>query len=350
MAPKTKRVVRKGRTVKTGTFKAIAKKEAKAQVEKSLKKKMELKHFDSAEWRSINPFYIAGNKFSCVGFSSTNNTQPDGGAYQYPSGHNIYQLQALKPFHTNALDPILRSYSIEGRQCNPLSAKTIFNLQRDPAVNLNVLTQPSNAHTLLPPDSQTQPLTVAQNCPVICRVIRVTPKLASGINTEPDPAEDLFINRYGTEIGVNSSAMDEFDVFMYGINTRRYKKISDFKFKLNNPYNISWQAVQTPDDHTGDGRDAHMNFMAQVMPNSSLGVSKDITVYDQLAKKKGGAVYYKDVGDPLVNNATSGHQRIYTFFHFMYQGADTVTGQNWNVKAPIDVIINSNTLSRFTDA
>lgn len=337
---------RKKKTTNKKQVEAIA----KQVVTRQLKKEVELKYFDSAEWRNIVPFYLAGNKFSCVGFSSTNNTQPDGGAYQYPTGHNIYQLQCLNPFKSNSIDPEKRNYAIEGRECNPLSALTHFVLSRDPAVNQQVLTLPitQNQENKQPPFNQVTPLDVAMNCPVICRMVRVVPNLASGINTEPDPAEDLFLNRYGDPQGVNGTEIDEVDVMNWRINKRRYTVVTDTKFKLNNPYSISWTASSQSDVAVSQVSELKTHFMANVTPNGDY-CQRTFKCYDQLAQRKGGKVFYEDPNAAQVTNATSGHRRTYTLFHFMYQGADSVTGTAWNKKAPIDLYIDTNTLSRFTD-
>lgn len=309
---------------------------AKSIVKTEMKKKTELKFFDSNEHRGIQPQAVVGSKLSCIGFSSTDVVQPDSGVYQYPVGTNIVSLKCLQPFKSNDADVKLRRYQLDGRECNPITARAKYVLNRTVAQNVNDLND-------TPPPTQGLGDNICNNFPVLCRVIQVVPKLASSINTEANPAEDLFLNRYGTPTGVDKLDIDNIDVMVHPINKRRYKIQQDFKFKLQTPFAISWTANNEGEDRP---------YLTSTTPNNDY-CQRLVNSYYQLADRKGGKVFYLDPNVSSCANATSGHQRTYTLFHFQYMSIDSfasTTQLNAEDLCPTDLSIDVNTISRFTDA
>jgi hypothetical protein len=305
---------------------------AKQVVHKELKKKTELKFFDSNEFRDLNPVAVVGSKISVFGFSSTDIVQPDGGAYQYPTGTNMTPLKCLQPFKSSSSDTQFRRYLLDGRECNPITAQAKFVLRRDVAKNENSL----NAS---PPPTQGLGDNIMNNFPVICRVISVIPKLASSINTECDPAKDLFLNRYGSPCGVDTLDVDNIDVLVHPVNKRRYIVQQDFKMKLQNPFAVSWTANNADEDRP---------YLVQTTPNNDYS-ERIVKTFYQLAQRKGGKVFYEDPNASLTANATSGHRRTYTLFHFQHAGEIVSTQVSSEAKCPTDIVIDVNTISRFTD-
>lgn len=333
--PVKKRAYKK-RTFRKRKNPKVIQKIAKQVVTRELKKKTELKFFDSNEFREITPVAVVGSKFSCIGFSSTDITQPDGGAYQYPAGTNITALKCLQPFKSNDGDVALRKYQLAGRECNPISARVNYVINRDVAVNENALGSD-------PPPNQGLGANICHSFPVMCRIITVVPKLASSINTECDPAVDLFLNRYGTPTGVDKLDIDNIDVMVHPINRRRYNVKSDFKIKLQTPFSVSWTANNPGEDRP---------YLVNTTPNNDY-CQRVIRQFYQLADKKGGKVFYLDPNASTTTNATSGHQRTYTLLHFQYASVDGFSGSS-QVSAtdlcPTDLSIDVNSISRFTDA
>jgi hypothetical protein len=332
--PKTTRRAPKRRMTKPKSLQVA--KIAKQVVTRELKKKTELKFFDSNEFRAIQPQPVVGSKFSCIGFSSTDIVQPDSGVYQYPAGTNITALKCLQPFKSNDTDTELRKYILNGRECNPITARCKYVLNRTVAQNVNDLNDS-------PPPTQGLGDNICNNFPVLCRVITVVPKLASSINTECNPSEDLFMTRYGTPTGVDKLDIDNIDIMVHPVNKRRYHVKQDFKFKLQTPFAISWTANNPDEDRP---------YLTTTTPNNDY-CQRLVNTYYQLAERKGGKVFYVDPNVSTCANATSGHQRTYTLFHFQYMSIDSfasTTQLNAEDLCPTDLAIDVNTVSRFTDA
>ena len=303
---------------------------AKSVVQREAKKKVELKFFNVEEHRSRSPRVVVGTNFSVIGFSSTNNDNSQGGVIQYPSGLDMYKLSGLRPFKGNSSPSETRKYAIEGRECSPLSMKIKWCLNIEPKLNSVGLDAINRA--------------VAENGPVICRMIQVVPKKHAGSQgTEPDPRLDLFTNKYGSACGCDTLETDDMDIMSFPINTRRYKKERDIKFVVKPP----WVANFVPSGH--DGSDMS-EFLGQIIPNTG-SPEKRLTTYNQLANKKNGKVYYEDPNGSTTINPTSGHQRTYTLFHFVYLAARTYTdsANGYTPTAPNNVYMDCNLVSRFTD-
>lgn len=303
---------------------------AKSVVEREAKKKVELKFFDVQEHRSKTPRIVVGAHYSVLGFSSTNNDNAQGGVLQYPNGLDMYKLSGMNPFKGNSNPSYVRKYAIEGRYCNPLSMKIKWNINIDPKIN--------------PIGIDAISRDVAKNGPVLCRMIQVVPKkFAGSLGTEPNPAVDLFTNKYGTAVGVDTLETDQMDVMSCPVNTRRYKKERDIKFVVKPPWIANYVPTNTNDTGVTE-------YLAQIMPNNGTP-EKRLTTYNQLAAKKGGKVYYEDPNLSTTINPTSGHQRTYTLFHFQYLAARTFTDSagGYSPGAPDNLYIDCNPLSRFTD-
>ena len=78
------------------------------------------------------PFYIQNNRVvSCIGYSTTVNAQPDGGAFQYPNGHNMREMKLLRPFTDSNVYEDLQAYAPIGKEIRPISSRTRWRVDRD---------------------------------------------------------------------------------------------------------------------------------------------------------------------------------------------------------------------------
>lgn len=322
---------------------------AKQVVDKTLAKRVELKYMNTQEIRGQEPYYptnVENKNFSCVGFSSNTNINTVGGSMQYPAGHDLTELRMTQPFHSGSSPSELRKYAIEGREVSPRVARTKFVITRDVSEMQAAITSRSG-HTdnRLPPFEQVMPGRVALGCPVRCRMIQVVPIMASGTNKTPQPEEDLFLDTYGTAMGVDSGGIDNYDILTCPVNTRRYSVEKDTQFTINNPFNINWVPV-----HQGDPPGSNNDLLTAYQPqlaNNSRYAQKTITCNYQLSARKNGKMFYDDPNTAL--NATSGHRRTYTFFHFVYVGGDEFTGTDYEIHAPKDLRIDTYSVSKFSD-
>jgi hypothetical protein len=351
----------KRKTTRKGVSKATTQKIAKATTQKiakqvvksELKKTVELKYMDTVEFRGQQPYLPpnpSARKFSCVGFSTSKNGNSVGGEIQYPAGHGIEELEMLRPFHTSASPSNLRKYAIDGREINPIQAQTKYVITRDISEMKATLTVPVTGQNdnRLPPFTQVMPGKVALGCPVVCRMIEVIPSLSSGINKDVRPADDLFLDTYGTSMGVDTVGIDNYDILTCKVNKRRYKVKKDIKFQIQNPFNVNWVPVHQadPPGSSGGGNTIITAYQPQLANNSRFA-QKFITSNYQLSQRKGGKIFYDDPN--IDENATAGHQRTYTFFHFVYVGGDDVTGSDYEVHAPLDIRIDTHSISKFSD-
>jgi len=310
--------------------KAIAKDAVKVMAEK--------KYMDTNNaLKGINPTRPAGNDYlSCMGFSTTTNESDDGTPLVFGGGQ-VNQMLCLKPFQSNAADQDLRMFAPIGKKIQPVSCKSQWRINRqfariDPAVN----------NTATVPDF---PTSLAENCPVLCRMIRVIPKIEAGTETIISPDDDLFQDEYGRAISVSDSTFTESEMTSYRVNKRKYKVIEDKNFILRPPLTLQYQmTVPAAGSQTGVG------VYSPFVSNTNGNCEKYMTTYDQLSARKNGSVFYTDPTITSTETATTGHQRSYYFFLFMYQGADAITGAGADrAKGPLDITLDLTNYTKFID-
>lgn len=279
----------------------------------------------------IEPIQITGNDYiSTIAFSTTTGQSDDNTPLSY-GGAPVNEMLCLNPFKSTDADVDLRMFAPLGKSVQPVSCKSRWRINRqfaqiDPTLDSSVPDFPKN---------------MAENCPVVCRLVRVSPKLQSGTDTIISPADDLFQDEYGRKFGVDDSTFNEKEMLFYKVNTRRYSVIEDKVFTLRPPLTLQY----IPQWNVGEA-----THYTPVVANTNGNCEKYLTTYDQLTAKKNGTVFYADPTLTAVKNATTGNKRSYYFYHFAYQGADAITGSgNDRIKGPTDIVIDLVNSTKFID-
>ena len=299
----------------------------------------EKKWFNTAQLNSLNPTLPSGEnataRVSGIGFSTTDDVNESGSALTW-CGQQIHEQFCLRPWSENSQDVTTEraALAMEGKWLQPVSSKTRFRLSRNHAR----IDEASNNPV---PD---YPEELAKNCPVICRIMRVTPKLSSSITTEISPDDDIFINEYGEALGPSEPDFDVKEMVFYKINKRRYTVLEDKKIKILSPLTLQYQSYRLNNSN-------EISF-TPIVANTNANCERYVTMYHQLSKNKGGKVYYEDpLSIPPPVTATSGHRREYTLMLFAFQGADEIVGDNEaiQIKGPTDINIDMVNYSKFID-
>ena len=229
---KRKRIVIKKQPTITKTEVA---KIAKASVKQIAEKKyMNSKTtFGDQDTTYVSPTRPVGNNYiSAVGFSTTIGESDVGSAVTY-GGQAIHDLMCLRPFLDNETDDTLKAFKPDGKFIQPVSCRTQWRINRDFARIDPTL-------DMTPPE---WPQSLAENCPVICRMIRCTANIPAGTATELDPDNDLFIDEYGRATGTAEANFDERETLFYKVNKRRWSVLEDKKFKILSPVTLQYQTT-----------------------------------------------------------------------------------------------------------
>ena len=267
---------------------------------------------------------------STIAFSTTTGDSDDGSPISYGSAP-VHEMKCLNPFKSNDPDSDLRMFAPLGKSVTPVSCKTRWRINRD-------LSRVPEQLTADPPATFAA---LAENCPVVCRMVRVSPKLQSGTNTIISPADDLFQDTYGRKVGVNTDGFDQAEMLFYKVNTRRYTVIEDKQFVIRPPLTLQYAPQHYSDN---------VVRYAPIVSNTNGNCEKYMTTYDQLTAKKGGSVFYSDATLTATNNATTGNRRSYYFYHFTYQAADVITGdETGRAPPPTDIVIDVVNTTKFID-
>ena len=190
--------------------------------------------------KALEPTQVPANDYiSTIAFSTTTGESDDGTSISY-GGTAVQEMLCLNPFKSTDADVDLRMFAPLGKSITPVSCKSRWRINRQFAKIDQALDSAAGA-----PDF---PVNLAENCPVACRLVRVSPKLQSGTDTIISPADDLFQDEYGRATGVDDSGFDEAEMLFYRVNTRRYSVIEDKTFTLRPPLTLQYQSV---------GRDAN---------------------------------------------------------------------------------------------
>ena len=251
-------------------------------------------------------------RVSVLSFATTSNLDPaDGTTVETYCGRAIVNLNMLKPYKstdTTAYAP----YAIEGKHVFPTVNGIGWQVDRNWA-NFGPVVGSAPFETPLGD--------LVQQCPVRCRMIRVTPKIAPGITTTITPSSDLFIDQHGLPYSPTASTFSYSDAEFASVNTRKYTVLQDTKFNITQPVtqNIGY----------GLDDDSEIIYPATAMRTANGVPTKKLVTRHQLTAKKGGAVYYEQPDAAATVNATTGHRREYIFMHFWYEATDgaSATGQ-----------------------
>lgn len=327
----TKRVKRT-KPMKKAEIVSIAKKAVKNVAEK--------KWFNSQQIPNSVPTLpsaaTASDRVTGIGYSTTEDTNESGAAVMF-CGQQVKEMMCLRPWALNTLgaDSERKALAMDGKWLQPVSCKTRFRLSRN-----HTRLDEVSTNTTATPD---YPLNLAQNCPVIARIMRVTPKLSAGTTTEIAPNSDLFINEYGEALGPEENDFDVKEMLFYKINKRRYTVLEDETVKVLSPVTLQYAPVFN--SYHNETR------YSPIVTNTNAKCERYITMYHQLSKNKGGKCYYED---PLAavppTTATTGHRREYVFMLFAYQGADEIVGSSpVQIKGPTEINIEHVNYSKFID-
>lgn len=322
--------------------KPVMKKTDVEKIAKNVVKRVaEKKWFNTEQLGVSNPTLptneTSNARFSGIGFSTTEDVNDKGEPIMF-CGQQVKQMLCLRPWSANSpdADSEREALAMEGKWLQPVSSKSRFRLSR--------FHSKIDEQSSVTPGNPDYPVKLAENCPVICRIMRVTPKLSSGIKTELAPNEDLFINEYGEACGPETENFDILEILFYKINKRRYTVLEDKNVKLLSPLTLQYQSYRL------NNTDA-LGF-TPLVSNTNSNPDKYITMYHQLSKVKGGKCYYEN---PLAatppTTATTGHRREYVFMLFSYQGADSIVGNDEAVQVagPTEINIEAVNYSKFID-
>tara|TARA_Y100000592_G_C5464842_1_gene316101 strand:+ start:246 stop:1307 length:1062 start_codon:yes stop_codon:yes gene_type:complete len=333
-------------------------KKVKQIVEKELKSETELKFMDSKNFTSIKPrpirmiqndngVWVPESRVSVIAFSNTVNNVGNGVVQTYGTtgddnnDQNMYELEMTRPFQPNSAVG-KKAYHIEGKEVKPVSAVIKWRLVRDISAllkgeYLNHQSSGGSEQELIPP------LELTTSLPVICRMIRVYPKLNQTSNT-CFPAVDLFLDTFGNAVGVEASNFDDNELLMYKINKRRYTVVEDKFFRIQNGLTVQWnRAVWS------DGTNNSRAMVQPLITNTNGNCEKNITTRHQLTSKKGGTIHYEfPTNNPIT--AQSGQRREYILYHFTYAGSETYLNNSSSINTcPMDLRLSCKNTVKFSD-
>ena len=260
---------------------------------------------------------------SVIGWGTTGVNDGAGAVMQY-CGHNILNLQMLNPFLDSELNAQLKPNVMEGKRAVPTKSMVNWTVNRNYVRNGLTTIIGSGAGTTAPPLIAVNDDQLYQNLPVRCRVVRVTPKLSPGINTQIDPTSDLFLDQLGLAYSPSSTQWSVSDNEYARVNTRKYTVLGDTKFTLGQPMTATWAMNALREGSTPDTA-----LWRQALTIPEKPVLKRMTTNHQLTSKKGGEVYFDTGSAGITDNGTAGSRREYVFMHFWYESGDggTVPGE-----------------------
>ena len=215
----------------------------------------------------------------------------------------------------------------------PKIARVAFSVER--VYNaINYVADPSN-----PPDL------AGRNLPITMRVIKVAFKTQVGTAEVLDPNTDLFLDyRTGIQTGIDSSGFDRLQCRYGKINSKKYTKLSDTMFTINQ------NNIITPQFHTAT---AGGEAIPAAFYTKSGAAIKHMVVPFQLSQRKNGKLYYDDVGSATEPDTfTSGGQRQMLLIHAWYENGHDLLGGTDQPTAPTseDLQIKHLCQSAFVDS
>ncbi len=296
------------------------KKQTKQIVESAIKKEHTLKYFNSDDtFTALGPntstVGSALKQVSVLGYSSTTAKNNAGVTQKYGS-QNIFPLLLAKPFAGIDDDAVSTTNAPNGNTLMPKIARAAFSIER---VGYAVPYDTSSG-----PDSL-----AARSLPITIRVIKVGFKTQVGTAEVLDPNTDLFLDyRTGIQCGIDSSSFDRLQCRYGKINTKKYTKLSDTMFTINQN-NIITPNLQNP---TGSPELSTSQFTTRA--GSAI---KHMVVPFQLSQRKNGKLYYDDVGSATEPDTfTSGGQRQLLLVHAWFENGHDFLGATGQPTAPTD--------------
>lgn len=341
--PKTKKPTGLNRKEKA-EVKALAKSTITAQVEK--------KYMNTLSAYNVNPLISKpASRVSVLAFANTTNIVGQGlgglalnygidGPDPIADAVEMRELKMLRPFTSTTGNQQTDNYAIEGRECKPVSASCKWRLSRD------IGKIPSGLETTNWNSQLGIPNGLQHNLPIICRMIRVSPKLVQ-TNVICDPENDLFVGTFNSHIGVASSAFDDLELLTYRVNKRRYEVHEDKFFRIQNGLTIQYQRSTFRDENTNFSAGMLQPFIS----NTNANCEKVLTTRHRLTSKKNSSIFYDIPDGSALQTATTGAKKEYILFHWIYAGAETyLDNEGVTDKAPLDLKLSAIPMTKFTDA
>lgn len=337
MAPSTRaKNVRKVGRVKLSTkpLTKTQKIETKQIVKNALKNEHSLKYFnsnsnDAASAPAISTTPAALKQVSVLGYSSTTALN-DAGVLQRYGQQPIIALNLAKPFRQDENNTVLAENAPNGNMVAPKIAKTAFSIERVfnlfPRDDASVDVAPSNA---------------ANNLPVTIRLIKVEFKTSVGTQEELDPNLDLFLDyRTNVPTGINQPDFDRLQCRMAKINDKKYRKLMDTTFTINqNNIIVPQRNNQNPNSPL---------FFSKAGP-----AVKHITTNFQLSSRKNQKLYFEDPnGAVTLDTFTSGGKRQLLLWHAWFENGHLLLGgaaENPTAPTAEDIQIKHKCQSAFVD-
>ena len=325
--------LRKGQTSIKGLNKT-EKKQTKTIVDNAIKKEHTLKYFNSDDTATAlgpntSTVGSALKQVSVLGYSSTTAKNSANVTLKYGS-QELFPLLLAKPFAGVADDAVSTTNAPNGNTVIPKIARVAFSIER--VCNNNVY----EGTVTSPPDL------AARNLPITMRVIKVAFKTQVGTAEVLDPNTDLFLDyRTGIQVGIDSSSFDRLQCRYGKINSKKYTKLSDTMFTINQ------NNIITPQFHTGTSA-----VPPQFFTKSGAAI-KHMVVPFQLSQRKNGKLYYDEVGSATEPDTfTSGGQRQLVLIHAWYENGHDLLGATGQPNAPTteDLQIKHLCQSAFVDS
>jgi hypothetical protein len=169
-------------------------------------------------------------------------------------------------------------------------------------------------------------------------------KTQTGTSEVLDPNTDLFLDyRTGKPTGINQSGFDRLQCRYGKINSKKYSKLSDSMFTINQNNIITPSTAIT----TAGATVPTDQFFAK---NGSA--IKHIVVPFQLSQRKNGKLYFEDPnGISTLDTFTSGGQRQMVAIHAWFENGHDLLGATDQPLAPTseDLQIKHKCQSAFVD-
>jgi len=191
--------------------------EVKSIVKKVMYSVAESKYFNTTNMSSLTrlqPYKsrTGSTALAAMGFAVGTGESPQSSGITY--GNNgvntsVIDLNCSRLF--GAQDPdaptdSLFQNALEGSYCQPSMCRTEWYLQ----IPQQNTTNSNNFGT-----------------PMMVRIVRVKPRKQKYADLSINPKNDLFVNQYGVEQGINFSSFNEMELTMFKVNARKYEVVED---------------------------------------------------------------------------------------------------------------------------
>jgi hypothetical protein len=321
------------RAVRKRGLNKTEKKQTKQIVKNALKAEHALKYFNSDDTDSAAAparSTVGGslNQVSVLAYSSTTALN-DAGVQQKYGQQNVIPLDLAKPFRNDETNSVLAENAPNGNTVAPKIAKASFSIER--------------VFSLFPREDTTvdiAPANSANNLPITFRIVKIEFKTAVGTQEVLDPNTDLWLDyRTGVPTGIDQPDFDRLQCRYAKINTKKYTKLMDTMFTINQ------NNIIVPQNNS------NMWHMPDFFTKAGSAI-KHLTVPFQLSQRKNGKLYYEDPnGAVTLDTFTSGGKRQLLLIHSWFDNGHLLLGGEGQPTCPTsaDIQIKHKCQSAFVD-